>query len=223
MGIRTDTINLLRSSDVALTDFTLFGYRVTGRDYAQIANCIANDQIQIVQIASAPATRAAYERTYNSFTVGAAITPSLIVHEATHAVNDWYGRTLDPVVDECLAYTAQMIFVCRQDPRVQSAALSPEFAARGSAFAGVCSTSLRGAAPNLDSCTAGTIAFATMVAATLRSGATPDDQLLQEFRQAVRQDPNTDDPERTRAYDRISRVTIPPAELARIGGVLATD
>ena len=163
-----------------------------------------------------PSTLAAYQRTLNCFTVGSNPSDSLIVHEATHAINDWHGRSIRSTFDEGLAYVAQMVYFCRRHPSVQTQALTPrarQIAAQSSATCG----------SNNRRCNDGTITYATIIAATLRTGGTPSADLLRDYQQALAADSFTVNPTGTRTYDHIQRVEIPLDYLTEVGGEVLTD
>ncbi len=216
MGLRTNIINLLASSSPARTDFTLFGRRIHGRDYGTIASAIRNGHIQIVQSATFPSGMAAYSRAMNCFTVGASPSDSLIIHEATHAINDWHGRTLRGTEDEGLAYVAQMVYVCRTNPAIRAAALSDTTRERTDQSLMMC-----GATSRL--CSQSTIGYATIIAATLMDGRAPAADLLQNFQRALSGDPNTLGPSVARVYNRVTRVEVPADYLREVAGRLVTD
>ncbi len=216
MGLRSDIMTLLSSAVPARTDFTLFSHRIHGRDYGQIANSIRNGHIQIVQSATCPSTLAAYNRTRNCFVVGTSPSENLIIHEATHAINDWHGRALRGSDDEGLAYVAQMVYVCRQNPAVRTAALSDTTRLRTDQSLMMCGSNSR-------LCSQATIGYATIIAATLMEGGTPAADLLQNFQRALAADPNTISPAVSRGYDHITRTEIPADYLSEISGTIVTD
>jgi hypothetical protein len=216
MGLRTNIINLLASAAPARTDFTLFGSRILGRDYGTIATAIRNGHIQIVQSATMPSTLAAYNRALNCFTVGANPSDSLLVHEATHAINDWHGRSLRGTDDEGLAYVAQMVYLCRLNPAMRAAALSDTTRERTDQSLMMCGSSSR-------LCSQSTIGYATIIAATLMEGRAPAPELLQSFQRALAADPNTVAPAARRVYNRITRVEVPADYLRQVAGRVVTD
>lgn len=222
MGLRSDIVALLTSSDVALTDFRLFGHRICGTDYGHIAGAVRNGHIQIVQASWDPVngrawdtTRAAYNKAFNCFLVGAEPSDSLLVHEATHAINDWYGRALMPVEDEGIAYVAQMVYLCRHDPAIQMLSLSGDFARNTSYIAAHCGR-------DAVLCNQAVIGYATLVAGALRVGETPSASLMRDFRQALHHDPGTLFPDSIRQYNHIERTTIPADFIAGVRGTLVT-
>lgn len=223
MGLRSDIVAILSSHDVALTDFRLFGRRICGADYAHIAGAIRNGHIQVVQAGwdarlgrAWETTRAAYNKALNCFLVGSQPSDSLLVHEATHAINDWYGRTLRPVEDEGLAYVAQMVYLCRRDPTIQLESLSSGFALNTSRIALRCGH-------DASACSTAVIGYATMIAGALRVGETPSADLLRQFQESLYHDPGTLFRDSVREYNRIERTEIPAAFLAEARGTLVTD
>ena len=219
MGIKANIIRLLSSQNVTLTDFTLFGYRIRGQDYSHIAACVRNGHIQIVQGTRVSSTTAAYQRRLNCITVGSNPSENLVVHEATHAINDWHARAITATEDEGLAYVAQMIFVCRKSPDIQRAALTSTVRRRIDQSLTVCGS-------NRSMCNQATIGFATLIAATLRSGQTPTRETIADYRRALVADPATSvggSASSVRHYNRIRRVEIPQAYLRQVGGRIVTD
>lgn len=223
MGLRSDIVATLTSSDVALTDFRLFGRRICGADFAHVAGAVRNGQIQVLQ-ASWDAdrgrawlpTRAAYNKALNCFIVGATPSQSLVVHEATHAINDWHGRTLRPVEDEGLAYVAEMVYVCRQNPAIARQARTEEFRGYTLMYTMQCGSVE-------DACTNSVIGYATRIAAVLIDGEVPDAQLLRDFQDALHSDPATLFRDTPRVYNHIERVEIPADLIAQTRGRLVTD
>ena len=102
MSLRTDIIALMRSPACQAMNLTIDRTRIAGSDFRQIATCIESRSIQVVRSAVA-GSRAAYNRRYNCLLVGPAPSANLVVHEAVHAINDWYRRSLVDVEDEVLA------------------------------------------------------------------------------------------------------------------------
>lgn len=225
MGIKSDIVGLLGSADVARVSFRLFEHTIRGNDYSRIAGAIRNGHIQIAQATVDPdrggswdSRRAFYERTYNSFLVGSAPSPNLVVHEATHALNDWHARSLMPVEDEGLAYVAQAIFLCQQDPTMTRAVLDSGFQRNTSRYALSCGD--HGGATD---CNRAVVGYSFTIAAVLSAGETPSADLLQRFQQALYSDPGTARRDQRRVYDSITRVEIPAAGLARFGASLVSD
>lgn len=216
MGLKADIIATLESRQATITDFTLFGHRISGQDYRRIAGYIRTQQIQIVRRSDRADTHASYDRTYNCFTVGNRPSNSLVVHEATHAINDLHSRSLDPVVDEALAYLAQMIYACRVNPSHRAAGASP----RLPHFAQACEQE-PGHADH--PCTTAVVGYATRIAVTLMDGERPDAETLRNYRNALSNDPNTRNRSRRRHYDGIRHVHLTAETLQGINGEVVTD
>ncbi|MCB2078018.1 MAG: hypothetical protein KDE55_10010 [Novosphingobium sp.] len=203
MGQKRTIIETLTSAQARLTDFTLFGIRISGRDYGHIANAVRNDQVLVVESLRMPSTMAMYNKALNCFTVGTQPTPSLIVHEATHAINDWHHRSVSGAVDEGICYVAQMIYVLRGNPAIQHAALSDQTLQNIHRYEGRCGQ--RNEMP----CNQATIGHASRIAAVLRNGQTPDRQMIADFERALGNDPFVLGATETRVYNRINRMEIP--------------
>lgn len=216
MSIRTDIIELLESPAVTHTHFRLFGFEINGRDYRRIATAIRNGHIQVIRSSQMPSTVAAYQRRLNCFTVGSNPSDSLLVHEATHAINDWHGRSIRSTLDEGLAYVAQMVYFCRRHPAVQQQALTERARQLAAQQSTTCGTNAR-------RCNDGTITYATIIAATLRTGGAPSAELLRQYQQALAADSFTVNPTGTRTYDHVRRVEIPLDYLVEVGGEVIAD
>jgi len=228
MSIRTDIIDVLRSPNCRRINFTLGTVRVSGAEYATIAQCVVNGHIQVVQSSVIASTMAAYYRKYNYFAVGSSPSRNLIVHEATHALNDWHKRTITDVDDEACAYVAQMVFTLIENPNLRNAIqnrASTGLAERFSQALRQCLSSE--VLPLLDSniCNSAAVALAGILALELLAGRAMPLGTLQDLRTALDNDPNTH-PGNTcemRHYDGILHAAIPASELRELRGHLVAN
>ena len=99
MSIRTDIIDVLKVTQLPAHQLHAGNGCASLAEYATIAQCVVNGHIQVVQSSVIPSTMAVYRRRYY-FAVGSSPSRNLIVHEATHALNDWHKRTITDVDDE---------------------------------------------------------------------------------------------------------------------------
>jgi hypothetical protein len=225
MSVRTDIMNVLRSPNCRRISFNLGQIRIFGSDYATIAQCIMNGHIQVVQSNAIPSTKAAYDRAYNYFAVGSSPSRNLIVHESTHALNDWHKRSLSDVDDECCAYIAQMMFLFIEKPNLQNALKQSAATQRASQTQQQCLLSDLQPWINPQICNTAAIAQAGYLAIDLLANRAMSPGKLQDLRNALERDPNTR-PSRTcqmRSYNGILRTTIPASELQKLGGQLVTN
>lgn len=219
MSVRTDMINVLRSPTCRRIDFTLAGVHVSGAEYATIAQCIVNGHIQVVQSSLVPATMAAYDRKYNYFVVGSSPSPNLIVHEGTHALNDWHKRSISDVEDEACAYIAQAFYLLIENPRLRTALEQPGPigpAQEASRVLQQCRTSGAPWFPWIDPkiCNTAAIQQAGYLALDLLNGRAMSASTLQDLRFALDHDPHTHiGTSNVRTYDGILRTAIPSSRL----------
>ncbi len=224
MSVRTDIMNVLRSSNCRRINFTLGRTRISGSDYATIAQCIANGHIQVVQSNAIPSTMAAFSFDYNYFAVGNSPSRNLIVHEGTHAINDWNKRGISDVDDECCAYIAQMVFLFIENPNLQNVLQQSAVVQRASQAQQQCLLSFQPwISPGI--CNTAAVAQAGYLAIDLLSGRAMSPGRLQDLRNALQRDPKTH-PGQTcqmRRYNGILRAAIPASELQKLGGHLVTS
>ena len=93
MSIPGDIIQLLRSSECAKISLTLCNIAIDGGGYKAVADKIDDGRIRVLTSPDVPPDSAIYERIRNVFIVNASISRTLIVHEATHAINDLKRKT----------------------------------------------------------------------------------------------------------------------------------
>jgi hypothetical protein len=104
-------------------DFRVLGAEINHHAYRTVLFAILQDRIHLVQSAqplttAGPGTRAEYDYTSNTLTVGPDCKPKDIkwqmhlVHEATHAAFDalYKGRTLRTELNEAIAYLADATY-----------------------------------------------------------------------------------------------------------------
>jgi hypothetical protein len=184
VSLRTDIIGILKAPQCQRINFQIGTVRIAGLDYGTIAQCIENGHIQVVQSAKAPSTKAAYNRTFNCFIVGSSPSRNLVVHEGTHAVNDWHKRNLQDVEDEVCAYIAQMMFLFIENPVLGAAAQQPKTKQNTGQVLQKC---------KIDSqfCNSAAIGEASAIAGDILAGRKMNDGTLQALRQALARDPQT--------------------------------
>ena len=110
MSIPGDIIQLLRSSECAKISFTLCNIAIDGGGYKAVADKIDDGRIRVLTSPDVPPDSAIYERIRNVFIVNASISRTLIVHEATHAINDLKRKAIPAIDDEVVAHVAQALF-----------------------------------------------------------------------------------------------------------------
>ncbi len=211
MSIRTDIIDALRSPFCQRINFHIGSIRIQGTDYTTIATHIQNQTIQVVQSSVAPSTVAAYNKMYNCFITGTSPRRSLIIHEATHAINDSYRLNIADVEDEASAYIAEMIFRFAEDPLLRWNMQQPRVVRNEAAALQQC-----GIDPS--ACYAAVIGAASAIADDVLARGRIEDATLQPLRQALILDPNTHTGSPMRSYDGIARVAIPTSYLQSIQG-----
>jgi hypothetical protein len=222
MSVRTDIMRTLGSPHCRHINFTLGGgtVQVQGSRYATIARRIASRQIQIVQSSRVPSTSAGYNKTLNCFIVGTAPSRRVIVHEATHAINDWRRVRISDVADECCAYIAEMVFTLAEDPGLRASIRGSrdQFIQRLGQFMQQCRID-----PGL--CNATAIGEATLIALDILAQRPVSAGTYRALREALDRDPQTHrDPATTvRAYDGLSRTTIPADFLREFSGTVIHD
>lgn len=218
MSLRTEIIDVLKSPHCRRINFQIGTIRISGTDYSTIAQCIENRHIQVVQSARLPSTKAVYKRSFNCFIVGSSPGRNLVVHEGTHAINDWHKRNLLDVEDEVSAYIAQMVFLFVENPALHRGAQQPRLMQRTGLFLQQC---------RIDSryCNTAAIGEASAVAIDVLAGRSIAAGTLRALREALAGDPDTHTDPRNprRAYDGILRTTLPGDFLREIQGTEIVD
>jgi hypothetical protein len=215
MSLRTDIIDIMKSPHCRRINFQTETIRISGVDYSTIARCIENRHIQVVQSGSLPSTKAVYKRTFNCFIVGSSPSRNLVVHEGTHAINDWHKRNILDVEDEVSAYIAQMVFLFVENPELRTAAQQPRVRQSTNQFLQQC---------RIDSqyCNTAAIGEASAIAIDILAGRRINADTLRGLRQALARDPDTHtDPQNPRrSYNGVLRTTIPADFLREIQGTV---
>lgn len=110
MSIKTDIVRALRSPACAGISFKLGHIQIHGTDYVRVTGKIESGAIQIVQVMSDTSGLARYSWKHATVLVGPSITPSQVIHEATHAAQDIHAKPWKFYDAELAAYVAQAIF-----------------------------------------------------------------------------------------------------------------
>ncbi len=215
MSLRTDVMTVLRSPNCGRINFQIGSIRVYGGGYRTIATCIENRQIQVVRALAVPSTVAAYNRRYDLLILGTTPSPNLVVHECTHALNDWHRRNILAVEDEVSAYIAQMMFLFLGNPALATAIQQPQVRQRTEQVLQQCRA-------DSQFCNTAAIGEASLIAAEILAGRSPTPATLQALRTALGRDPNTqtDLSNPRRSYDGIHRTEIPATYLQQLQGTV---
>ena len=215
MSLRTDVIGILKSPNCRRINFAMGAIRISGTDYDTVAKCNENRHIQVVQSRKMPAHFALYYRKYKCFVMGGTLSRPLVVHEGTHAVNDWYKRKISDVEDEASAYVAQMVFMLVEQPGLIQPLQSPSATRTRIQYLQRCLLGQQG-------CNDSAIAEAASLAIDILAGKRMNPASLYDLRSALDRDPgtHTDPATKERAYDGILRVEIPTDYLRQIDGTV---
>ena len=218
MSLFTDIVDILRSSECARINFQIEGIRVYGDGYKTIAKTIENKHIQIIRSLVLPSSLAEYNLKYNCLIVGPSPKPDLIVHECTHALNDWHKRNILAIDDEASAHIAQMMYMILKDTTLNSFIAQLNFEHSSDVFARRC-----GIDPRL--CNTAAVGAAAVIAGDFLNGRKPSIDRLQKLRNAIQRDPKyiVNASNRTRAYNGVLRKTFPAAELQKIQGTVISS
>lgn len=119
MTIRDQIIHLLSSHICGKLSFHFATISIHGWQYRKVAHNIANGHIQIVQVAGMGPDKAEYRVDRNTMLVGPMVAADLIVHEATHAIEDMVGRHQDRYDAEAAAYVAQAMYLMLKKPSLR--------------------------------------------------------------------------------------------------------
>ena len=222
MGLKADFIALLKTGTVSQIKFKIGTIRVYGDGFKTIADrCIAKKHIQIVQSATWPPRLALYNRKLNCLVIGPGVPANnLLVHEATHMLNDWHKRRVNGIEDEVSAHVARAMYMLLARGWLRNRAMRNRIAAADRIIGQQCR-----ALPKNNTCRVATVNAAAMVAIEFLEGRTPSTAMLNRVRAAVRRWPvyvatGIANP---RNYDGIRHVNLPAAELAKIRGTLITS
>ena len=215
MSLLTDTLSILRSAECQRVNFRLESIRVYGDGYKTIAKNIETGHIQIVMSSAISSQVAAYDSQYNCLILGRTPKPNLIVHECTHALNDWHKRKIIAVDDEASAHIAQMMYVLLKDRSLNNLIAELNLQHRADFFAQRCGI-------NPQSCNTAAVGAAAVIAGDLLNARKPTFYRLQQLRNAIQRDPKyrATAANRTRAYNGIRRTPIPAALLTKLQGAV---
>lgn len=215
MSLFTDIVNILNAPECQRINFQIESIRVYGDGYKTIAKTIKNKHIQIIKSLVLPSNMAAYNRKYNCLIIGQSPKPDLIIHECTHALNDWHKRNIIAIDDEASAYIAQMMYVMIKDRTLNNFIAQLNLEHRSDVFAKRC-----GIDPRF--CSTAVVGAAAVIAGDLLNCKQPSADRLQKLRNAIQRDPKyvMNASNQTRAYDGILRKAFPATELRRIQGTV---
>ena len=218
MSLRTNIITVLRSRHCSRINFNTGAVRINGADYSRIARCVENGQIQVVRSSSVPSSIAIYNKRFNCFVIGSSFSNNLIVHEATHAINDMHRQSIIDVDDEVCAYLAQMIYLFTENPGLQRQMQQPQTIQHSAQAVNLCRT-------DAQYCNTAAIGLASGIAISFLAGRRIDRTTLLPLRNALNRDPNThvDPGNPRRSYNGIIRTTIPAEFLRYFQGVIMED
>jgi hypothetical protein len=215
MSLFTDIVNILRSPECKRINFQIAGIRVYGDGYKTIAKTIENKHIQIIRSLVLPSSWAVYNRKLNYLAVGQSPRPNLIVHECTHALNDWHKRNILAIDDEVSAHIAQMMYMIIKKPALNNFIAQLHQKQGSDVLAKRCEI-------DKNFCSKATFMAALVIAGDFLNCRKPSIDRLMKLRNSLQRDPTyiKNASNRTRAYDGILRKTIPAAELRKIRGTV---
>jgi len=218
MGVLTDLTRILRSSECAKINFQIESIRVYGDGFKTIAKAIDGKHIQVVRSRLLPSNVATYNRRYNALFVGRAPKAGLLVHECTHALNDWHKREILAIDDEASAYIAQLMYAVLKDPSLNTVVSELHFGERAATLSKACGLNSR-------ICSTATVAAAAAIAIGFLNKKSPSIDLLQQLRNSIQRDPvyRQSASNQTRVYNGIRRMVIPRTELRKIQGTVLTN
>ena len=218
MSARSLIIAALRSTSCRQLNFQTGAVNINAPAYGTIAMCVENRQIQVVLSSVFPSTHAMYHKAFNCFVTGNSPSQNLIIHEATHAINDWYRRSIQDVDDEVSAYLAQMIFLFSQNLSLQRSMIQPQVVSNTRQVMALCRTDER-------YCNSAALGLAAGIAINFLSGGRIDRGTLRPLWDALNRDPDTHrNPASTlRSYNGISRTGIPEAMLRDYQGTIVEN
>ncbi len=218
MGLKTQIADFLDTQQGP--NFSACNVRIRGGDYQSIARSVRSAQTQVVLSPATASTCAAYNRQYNCFLVGATPSNSVLVHEATHAIQDLHRRAIVDVDDEACAYIAQFLYTVRSNADVDRAAGTPRFVHNTSTLNRVCTTTTTPGA-----CNAAAMGYAAQIAREINLGHPIPAELLAHLREVLARDPATHQDATTnqRRYNGLGRVAIPAEYLAQFNGTIVND
>lgn len=112
MGAKADFIRVLQGPVCRAMSFHFGYFHLRGSQFGVIARKIQSGSIQIVRNTLETGRWAKYDYEHDTFIVGADqhVSDNLIVHEATHAIQDMQGKKRGFVEAEAYAYVAQVMF-----------------------------------------------------------------------------------------------------------------
>ncbi len=224
MSVFTDIVSTLRSPFCNRINFQVGPIQIQGTDYAGIAHYVEYQTIQVVQSSTVPSTMAAWDPTYNCFEVGQSPSQALIVHEATHAINDLRQLNVSTLLDEAGAYIAQMVFRLATHPTQRALIRIHGAAATQTAFSQCINPP-----PNTDyqawetNCGTAVVGYAASIAENILSNRPIETAQLESLIAAIRADPRYFRAPPTRAYTGIAHVTIPASHLRPIRGHIVNN
>jgi len=119
MSLEEKIINILENSITARVHFRCDGTSVWGDGYKIVADKIRSRAILCMENTRLPAGTAFYSLEVNKLSVSTEMAKgmtsdtekALIVHEATHALQDRAARTLNLIDSECPAFIAQCMYL----------------------------------------------------------------------------------------------------------------
>lgn len=117
MPARDHFIAVLEESNNRYINFICGRARVYGAAYRTIATAIRNNHIQVIEDSRLPEYGMVYNYLHNTVRVNGSIdfahpeNKSLIIHEMTHAIEDFHRVPLSRADAEGAAYIAQMMYL----------------------------------------------------------------------------------------------------------------